>query len=229
MIYMLIAATLSGLAMGFVHVLSGPDHLAAVAPLSVGKRGAGWQIGFRWGIGHAAGVLLVGLLSLWLRELLPLNSLSFVAERIVGITLIGIGFWGLRNACRHHWHAHEHTHDGQTHAHIHVHGLGTAHAPGEAKPHRHTHTALLIGTLHGFAGSSHLLGVLPALAFPNGAQAGGYLAGFGLGTVAGMMSFSSLVGWLATGRMLRGGYAYGVLMALFSLASVGVGGYWLFA
>src|SRR5690349_8014516 len=152
MIYMLIAAILSGLAMGFMHVLSGPDHLAAVAPLSVGKRRAGWQIGFRWGIGHAAGVLLVGLLSLWLRELLPLNSLSFVAERIVGITLIGIGFWGLRKALRNHWHTHEHTHDGQTHAHLHVHGSGTAHSPGEPRTHRHTHAALLIGTLHGFAG-----------------------------------------------------------------------------
>jgi hypothetical protein len=226
---MWIAAVLAGLATGFVHVLAGPDHLAAVAPLSVGKRRSGWQIGFRWGVGHALGVILIGLLSLWLRELLPLGSLSLIAERIVGITLIGIGFWGLHRALKNHLHTHEHTHDGQTHTHVHVHGVATAHSPNTERPHAHTHAALAIGVLHGLAGSSHLLGILPALAFPHASQTIGYLAGFGVGTVAAMASFSSLVGLIAPGRMRHEAFANRILMASFSLASLGIGSYWLLA
>ena len=38
---------------GLVHVLSGPDHLAAVAPLATASRERGWLAGWTWGIGHA--------------------------------------------------------------------------------------------------------------------------------------------------------------------------------
>lgn len=49
---------LAGLAAGAVQVLTGPDHLAAVAPLSVASREAAWKAGLRWGRGHCAvGVL----------------------------------------------------------------------------------------------------------------------------------------------------------------------------
>lgn len=226
---MWIAAVLTGLATGFVHVLAGPDHLAAVAPLSVGKRGSGWQIGFRWGIGHALGVILIGLLALWLREQLPLDSLSLIAERIVGITLIGIGFWGLHRALKNHLHKHAHSHDGQTHTHIHVHGPVTAHSPSIQRTHAHSHAALSIGVLHGLAGGSHVLGILPALAFPQASQTIGYLTGFGMGTVAAMASFSSVVALIAPGRMRHEAFANRILMASFSVASLGIGSYWLLA
>jgi len=58
-----VLAILTGLLAGGVHVLSGPDHLAAVAPLAVQDRSA-WRSGLRWGLGHSSGVLLVGVLSL---------------------------------------------------------------------------------------------------------------------------------------------------------------------
>src|SRR5688572_3654911 len=64
------AALLAGLAAGLIHVLSGPDHLAAVAPLA-GGRGRSWRAGFLWGLGHSGGVLAVGLLALGLRGALP--------------------------------------------------------------------------------------------------------------------------------------------------------------
>src|SRR2546426_1662395 len=88
----------SGLVAGLVHVFSGPDHLAAVAPLSVSQRKQTWAIGFRWGLGHASGVVLVGLISLLLREILPLDLVSSCADRLMGVVLIGIGIWGIRKA-----------------------------------------------------------------------------------------------------------------------------------
>ena len=47
--------------MGIVHVLTGPDHLSALATLSanVGNYRAFWY-GVRWGIGHSIGLILVG-------------------------------------------------------------------------------------------------------------------------------------------------------------------------
>jgi ABC-type nickel/cobalt efflux system permease component RcnA len=224
---MLIAAIVSGLVAGAAHVLAGPDHLAAVAPLSVGKRRAGWQIGFRWGAGHSVGVVVIGALSLWLRELLPLNSLSAWTERIVGLTLVAVGLWSFRKALASHLHTHEHSHGTQTHSHAHLHVPGEAHPLAEERPHKHTHAALAIGALHGLAGSSHLLGIVPALAFPTTAQAVAYLAAFGAGTVAGMTCFSSLISFLGSGWMRRTPYGYRALMSGCSVLALGVGGYWL--
>src|SRR4030095_2616785 len=150
-------AAFTGLIAGAVHVWSGPDHLAAIAPLAVRRRQAGWLPGVRWGFGHSAGVARVGILSLWLRDLLPVDLLSSWGERLVGVMLFGIGLWALRRAAKHNVHTHEHEHDGDRHVHFQVHGHHTTHETPDA--HRHTHAAFAIGTLHGLAGSSHFLGV----------------------------------------------------------------------
>jgi hypothetical protein len=85
-----------------------------------------------------------------------------------------------------------------------------------------------VGTLHGLAGSSHLLGVLPALALPSRMAAGAYLIAFGLGSIAAMALFSSVIG-LAAGRFAgpTGSRTWAALMGACSLAAVGVGIWWL--
>ena len=55
-------------------------------------------------------------------------------------------------------------------------------------PHRHDHTAFFAGSLHGVAGTAHVLGVLPALALPGAAASGAYLVGFAFGTVLAILS-----------------------------------------
>lgn len=239
-LHVMISAILAGLLAGLIHVLSGPDHLAAIAPLSADRRRAGWQIGFRWGLGHSLGVLLIGFLSLAMRGLLPLDLVSGWAERTVGMTLIGVGLWGLRNGLRNRVHSHEHAHGGPRHAHFHFHGRRTAHEPEKgtglaelvpanrvAEKHRHSHAATLIGILHGLAGSSHIWGVLPALAFSQESAAISYLVSFGLGTVAGMSCFSSVIGWISSGFQSRGVGVHRALMTACSLAAIFVGAYWL--
>lgn len=66
---------LAGLVAGAVHVLSGPDHLAAIAPYAVADKARSWRTGVRWGLGHSAGVLGVGLLVLLTRQVLPVEAL----------------------------------------------------------------------------------------------------------------------------------------------------------
>src|SRR5690242_914146 len=218
-------AVLTGLLAGLIHVWTGPDHLTAVAPLAVRHPKRAWIPGIRWGFGHSAGVAVVGLLSLLLRDLIPVEWLSSWGERLVGIMLFGIGLWALRQAFKNTIHAHEHEHDGDRHIHFHSHHHG--HAPEKPKPHRHIHAAFGIGTLHGLAGSSHFLGVLPALAFPTKALAITYIAAFGIGTVIAMALFSWGMGRMTLRFEGRGQRFYRGLMTTCGVAALGVGVFWM--
>src|SRR3954468_22825204 len=129
-------AFFAGLAAGLLHVFSGPDHLAAVAPLAADGDRNHWRTGLQWGFGHTAGVLMIAALLLLVREQLPLDAISAYSERIVGVALIAVGAWGIWKASR-----------------------------TTTKSHSHAGTSFAMGTVHGLAGSSHLFGVVPALAF----------------------------------------------------------------
>jgi sulfite exporter TauE/SafE len=94
-------------------------------------------------------------------------------------------------------------------------------------PERASLAALWIGTLHGLAGSSHLLGILPALALPSAAASLAYVIAFGLGSIAAMVAFSSALGLAAARLTARGAGAYQALLATFSAISIVVGGWWL--
>jgi ABC-type nickel/cobalt efflux system permease component RcnA len=221
---------LAGFAAGAVHVWSGPDHLGAIAPLALRGRRRSWLLGVRWGIGHSAGVALVALIALAARGLVSTDVVSAWGERIVGLTLVAIGLWGLRTALSTRVHEHRHAHDGHEHVHLHAHAHPHGAQPSifaARAPHVHTHAAMGIGVLHGLAGSSHFLGVLPALAFPTLPQAIAYVAGFGGGTIVAMACFGALVDWLGRRFAWGGERAYRALMAAFASAALGLGGFWL--
>lgn len=188
---------LSGFVAGAVHVVTGIDHMAALIPLSVGRHLAALRTGAIWGLGHSAGVLLVGALALLVRSMIDVELVSFMGERLVGVALIGIGLYAIRNAMRLEIHSHVHAHDGaEKHAHIHAH---KASVPGHEAGMAHGHAAMAAGTLHGVAGSAHLLGVLPALALPTHTAAAVYLLLFGVGTVFAMAAFAATVGVATVG------------------------------
>jgi hypothetical protein len=211
------AACVAGLIAGAIHVFTGPDHLAALAPLSLQARRRAWSVGMRWGLGHSAGVLVVAAVAFAFRSAVHLERLGGWGERLVGATLIVLGLWGFRSLFKQRLHAHPHEHDGAEHVHFHVHG---------ARPdaHVHTHAAFLVGTLHGLAGTSHLLGVLPSLALPTWRHTAGYLATFAAGTIAAMTLFAAVVGFIAPARAERGmvwfRWALGVSSALCALVGV---------
>ena len=212
-------AFVAGLAAGLLHVFSGPDHLAAIAPLAAdGDRGQ-WKAGLQWGIGHTTGVLLIALLLLVLREQLPLDIISANSERIVGALLIAVGSWGIWRAMRLGFGAHGHSH--------------SAPYPADTAPHKkvpylgYAGASFAMGTFHGLAGSSHLFGVLPALALPSRQASILYLAGFGLGAIAGMTAFAAAMGLLSHRLGRRHPRSYGGLLYASSAAALVVGGFWL--
>jgi hypothetical protein len=211
---------LTGLMAGLFHVLSGPDHLVAVAPLAVEDGRRGWLAGWTWGFGHASGVVVVALLAIALRDLLPsVDVLSAWGERVVGVALIGIGLWALRRALNISPGAHHH--GAVEHDHMHVHS-----GPDWARQIGHAHASFCMGILHGVAGSSHFLGVLPALALPTRAAAISYIAAFGVGTVAAMTAFAAIIGSAGIRVHHRAALHRGMLLAAATLA-IAVGGYWL--
>jgi sulfite exporter TauE/SafE len=197
-----ISVCAAGLVAGLLHVFAGPDHLAALAPLSLQARRRAWAVGLRWGLGHSSGVLVVAAAAFALRQVVHLESISAWGERLVGATMIVLGLWGLRSLFRERLHVHEHHHEGNGHAHFHVHRPGEAH--DSARAHAHTHAAFWVGTLHGLAGTAHLVGILPSLALPSSRETAAYLAAFAIGTVLAMTSFATVLGFLAPGRSERG-------------------------
>ena len=217
---MLIVVT--GAVAGLFHVLSGPDHLAAVAPLALDGRRRGWIAGWTWGLGHASGVVVVALLGVLLRDILPpIDVLSAWSERFVGAALIGIGLWALSRGLR--IAPARHQHGEWSHDHLHV-------QAGAAWIRRlgHAHASFCMGVLHGMAGSSHFFGVLPALALPTTSDAVLYIASFGVGTIAAMTIFAAAVGSNAVGSV-HGTRAYRAMMSAAALLAIVAGGVWLMA
>ena len=147
----LLGALSLGFLMGGAHVLMGPDHLSALACLCSQAPRRPWILGLRWSLGHTGGVLFVAASVGLLRGFLDVDAFAAAGEKLVGLTLIALGAWSLL-------------------------GAGRAALRPPARP----HAALAVGTLHGAAGSSHILGVLPGLAQPSPAASVGYLAGFAI-------------------------------------------------
>lgn len=95
----------TGLAVGGLHTVAGPDHLAGLAPMVVGQghsAPAAFSLGALWGSGHATGQLLIGIGCLLVHAGLVrtawAESLSNASGIIVGLALIGIGFLGFYEA-----------------------------------------------------------------------------------------------------------------------------------
>lgn len=211
---------LTGAAAGLFHVLSGPDHLAAVAPIAAEDRQRGWLAGCTWGIGHASGVVVVAVIAVLLRELLPsIDVISAWGERLVGAALIGIGLWALRRRARIELTPHHHGHVAHEHLHVQA-------GPAWVRRLGHAHASFCMGVLHGVAGSSHFFGVLPALALPTGTAALTYIAAFGVGTVAAMTAFAAAIGLLGVRTSLNPRLHRGMMTAAAAVAIV-VGGVWL--
>ena len=83
-----------------------------------------------------------------------------------------------------------------------------------------------MGILHGVAGSSHFLGVLPALALPTRTAAVEYIGAFGVGTVAAMTAFAAVIGTAGT-RVHHGAALQRGMMLTAATLAIAVGGFWL--
>ncbi|KAL2537793.1 high-affinity nickel-transport family protein [Forsythia ovata] len=95
----LLSSAWTGFFAGCLHTLSGPDHLAALAPLSIGcTRMESAAVGALWGCGHDAGQVIFGLLFLLLKDRLHIEVIRTWGTLVVGFTLLVIGAMGIKEA-----------------------------------------------------------------------------------------------------------------------------------
>jgi hypothetical protein len=200
----LITALGLGLLLGLRHALDA-DHVAAVATLVTRERGVvgSCLLGAFWGAGHTAALLGAGAAVIAFRLTIA-PAVEATLERGVGLLLVLLGGHVLlRTIGALVVHGHEHVHDGLTHRHVRLH-VGAADG-GHVHLIRFAGRPFLVGLLHGLAGSAALmLLVLGTIPSPVGAFA--YILVFGLGSTAGMLLLSGLVGLplaLAAGRTAR--------------------------
>lgn len=230
---------ITGIIASTLHVIAGPDHLAAVTPLAIENKNKSWMVGISWGIGHVFGMLLIGALFILFKEYIPVEAISEHSEKLVGIVLVLIGIWAIikaysnRKLGRKHSHPHVHL-QPKSHVHIHAH----KHSSGKVT-HQHTHlsqykqnniAAFLVGTLHGLAGISHLLLILPTLALPTVRDSILYLVGFGIGTIAAMAIYASILGLISLRTtLLHKRNLYTVLRLTGGSFAILVGVFWFFS
>lgn len=194
-----------GFLIGMSHALEA-DHLAAVGAMATAqggetrrrRRGRLALMGAAWGLGHTITLFAI-CLGVIVFGVVMTDRLSATLEFAVGGLLVLLGLDVLRRLRRRrvHFHAHEHA-DGRRHLHAHSHA-GASHPHGE-DPHDHAHRtglplrALLVGLLHGAAGSAGLL-ALAAAATQDAVVALGYVLVFGAGSIVGMAALSFAASW----------------------------------
>ena len=209
-----------GFVLGLRHALD-TDHLAAVSTVLAQRPSfrASGMIGFSWGLGHTAILLLVGAVVLVFRVPVP-EPIALAAEFGVGAMLVFLGcMLGLR-LVRERWHVHRHEHDGTQHLHLHSHALADDHGHGHwwhdsVRP-------FCIGMAHGLAGSAALLliGLSSARSVSEGLI---YIAVFGAGSILGMMAVGLAVSLPVLWSLNLGRPVFLAVQGLASLGSVAVG------
>lgn len=90
----------TGFVFGIFHVLAGPDHLSALATLSVGNSWKAMTLGIRWGLGHSTGLVVVAIIFISLKGDLDLSRVGRICNMLLGFFMITIGIYGVIGALR---------------------------------------------------------------------------------------------------------------------------------
>ena len=212
-----------GFVLGLKHALDA-DHLAAVSTMATEKRSllGSSLVGAWWGIGHTLSLMMAGSLVILLHWEIGERT-SKTLEFGVGVMLIVLGLNALRKLARGgKVHMHAHAHDGHWHVHPHLHENRQHDAP-------HTHHGLklgarplLVGMVHGMAGSAALT-LLVLATIPSPVIGFVYIIIFGIGSIGGMMIMSTLFALPARFASQSLGRVNFVFRALAGTFSLGLG------
>ena len=216
-----LSAVLLGFLLGLQHATD-PDHLVAVATIvsREQKFRAGARIGLLWGVGHTVTLAVAGTIVVALNTGVP-QRVATGLELLVAAMLIALGALRLRDALRgivavaperrlaDHRHGRDeliHTHDGKAH----VHPSAALLAAWREEDRRVGIRALLVGAVHGMAGTA-VVALLVLATLHTAAAAAIYLLVFGLGTIAGMTALTAVMAYpvvrLARLRRMRAAMA----------------------
>jgi len=217
-----------GFLIGMQHALEA-DHLAAVSTMAVdggaSKRGLALR-GAVWGLGHTltlfaicAAVILLGLTMT--------DRAAAVLEFAVGCMLVLLGADVFRKMRKKKIHFHVHDHgDGKVHLHAHSHQEAQTQHSKDRHQHRHPTgfpvRALLVGLVHGAAGSAGLL-ALAIAATKDAWTAVAYVLVFGIGSIFGMAALTAIAAWPLRAAEKHAVRAHGALSVCAGVLAVVIG------
>ena len=192
----------TALLLGVIHALE-IDHMMAVTAFVSRRPTLATALGFglRWGLGHSLAVFVAGAILLAIgRRWSPGMEASL--EGAVGVALVGVGIWSLRTARNLH-----------------------LHHPGEHRAHGHAVASL--GMMHGLAGTTAVVTLLPVTLLQEPLIGLAYLACFGVGVTMGMGIFALVAA--AAMRTAASGAPAAVerIARLAGIGSITVGLWWL--
>jgi cytochrome c biogenesis protein CcdA len=218
-----------GFLLGMQHALEA-DHIAAVSSIAA-RRSHVTDIvkhGLTWGLGHTLTLFVFAGAALLLGHAIP-ETMARPIETAVGVMLVGLGAHVLWRLWRDRVHFHKHGHgDGSVHFHAHSHAGEPARHTRAAHIHEHGFRwrTLLVGLVHGMAGSAALL-VLTVSQASSPAAGLGYVALFGIGSMIGMGALSTVIAvplavsarWLTSAnRVLQG--AVGIVTVAIGVTTI---------
>lgn len=204
---------LTALVAGFAHALE-PDHMAAVTTF-VSRRPRPLEavgFGLRWGVGHSASLLVVGVILVALNLQLS-DGVTRGLEFGVGGMLLALGLWLLWSVLHDRAHRLAARPADTPDAHDHAHG--------------HNHGTLWVGMAHGLAGTAPLVALLPAATARSGWTAAAYLLFFGVGTTLAMGLYAMAAGLVFDRASSRAPLLGGALRALTAVGSATLGIVWM--
>ncbi len=213
-----------GFLVGMHHALEA-DHLAAVGAMAASQPGSRKQLALRgaaWGLGHTLTLLGISAAVILLGFTLT-GRTAATLEFAVGVMLVLLGADVLRRMAKQRVRFPLHSHD-DGHNHIHAAALPpdakdmTHHAHGNGLPKR----AVLVGLMHGAAGSAGLL-ALAVAATKSATTAMAYVAVFGIGSILGMALLSYTVAWPLTAVQQRITWVWRGLSVAAGIVAITVG------
>lgn len=223
--------------LGIIHALDA-DHIMAVSGLASTRSNTRNCITFclRWAMGHGTSLMIIGI-SVFAMGLAIPHTLSHYAEHAVGFLLIAIGIWIIWTLLRTNAHLHFHKHDGlPQHAHWHQHDDSHSNSDKNTRnnranhfdnhdndPHQHQHSAILVGVLHGAAGSAPLLVLIPMAKLDSPWIGITYLVIFSLGVLLAMLFFGGMLGNLYKQLSKWGDKAVRLLRLVIATSAIGFG------
>ena len=214
-----ILVLVTGLSLGLLHAFDA-DHIMAVSSLSKRKFSAKQLAMFcgRWAIGHGATVCILSLLLILFGWQLG-ETASIWAERLIGVMLLCVGvllvFRFFKSKPKLMIKTHHH-HDGTQHTHLVKNGK-----------HHENHLPILVGIVHGIAGSAPLLALLPSLIDKAPAFGVAYVLIFSLGVLLSMLGFGLALGYIQNILQQRSEAVFSYTKALIGLGASVLGSYWI--
>lgn len=216
----LLVALALGALLGARHAFE-PDHVAAVALLTTENRSPrrAALLGAVWGFGHTIALLAAALVLAAAGLAMP-AWLESTFELGVAVMLIVLGTRGIVRALIDMRGGPEllHAHGGLAHRHA-----GIAHHV-HLGPWAFARRPLLIGLLHGLAGSG-ALAALVAAKLPSLGERLIYVLCFGVGSILAMAALSGAAG-LALARAVRGGQVGATVRLVAASATLVLGAIW---